>query len=557
MKNIFLIFTVLFSVELFAQTPPDGINYQAVARDASGVEMSETIIDVKMIIKSGGTDGDNIWTEKHEVTTNEFGLFSLVIGAGISTGEGSASVFGDIDWSLAPHYLNVEIDYGDGYIDMGTEQFMSVPYAFASGDSQKLWDTNGSNTWLIDTTSEVGIGTYFPRGGLEIKRDYDIGYNSMLGSFTTNGHLNLIDDGGCSTSSTGGGGGFPDLSLDTLIFNPDDLVSPMTLNSISTTPFDPVDDISVGMVGPAEDFRSWITFGNTISAGKWLMGARPSSYCDGSQSSTSYLPDFKLQYFNEQSLEDILHITHNFSTKLSIGTSSPLSNLHVMGGSTSSDIAITPNTTTGGNSSIFLSEDNDLTYGMRIQYNGEDNWLYFLGDAGSGEVKQVSIKRNGNDASLDSGSGYMVIGQEQDKNIVIDNNEIIARNNGAGSTLFLARELGSSVTVGEASIPSGYKLSVDGKIICEEVRVQTSGSWPDYVFAKDYNLMSLIELEKFILQHQHLPGVSPANEIEEEGIKVAEISHVLMEKVEELTLYIIEANKKIIELESKIDELSK
>ena len=228
-----------------------------------------------------------------------------------------------------------------------------------------------------------------------------------------------------------------------------------------------------------------------------------------------------------------------------------------MGGSTSSDIAITPNTTTGGNSSIFLSEDNDLTYGMRIQYNGEDNWLYFLGDAGSGEVKQVSIKRNGNDASLDSGSGYMVIGQEQDKNIVIDNNEIIARNNGAGSTLFLARELGSSVTVGEASIPSGYKLSVDGKIICEEVRVQTSGSWPDYVFAKDYNLMSLIELEKFILQHQHLPGVSPANEIEEEGIKVAEISHVLMEKVEELTLYIIEANKKIIELESKIDELSK
>lgn len=97
----------------------------------------------------------------------------------------------------------------------------------------------------------------------------------------------------------------------------------------------------------------------------------------------------------------------------------------------------------------------------------------------------------------------------------------------------------------------GFKLSVDGKVMCEELQVELSNSWPDYVFADDYQLLSLSELQKFILKNKHLPGIPAAAKMEEEGIAVGEMQTKLMEKVEELTLYILELHQKIQQLEAK------
>jgi hypothetical protein len=96
--------------------------------------------------------------------------------------------------------------------------------------------------------------------------------------------------------------------------------------------------------------------------------------------------------------------------------------------------------------------------------------------------------------------------------------------------------------VGSINGATGFKVAVDGKVICEELKVQLSGDWPDYVFADDYSMMNLNDLEEFIKAENHLPGVPSAEEVEEaNGIMLGEMQRVTVEKLEELTLYILEA----------------
>ncbi|MBP7399550.1 MAG: hypothetical protein KA954_08185, partial [Chitinophagales bacterium] len=98
---------------------------------------------------------------------------------------------------------------------------------------------------------------------------------------------------------------------------------------------------------------------------------------------------------------------------------------------------------------------------------------------------------------------------------------------------------------------TGYLLAVDGKVICEELKVQLSESWPDYVFGENHQLMNLYDLEKSIQSNKHLPGVPSAKEIETDGLAVGEMQRVMMEKIEELTLYIIQLQKQIDELQAE------
>lgn len=109
---------------------------------------------------------------------------------------------------------------------------------------------------------------------------------------------------------------------------------------------------------------------------------------------------------------------------------------------------------------------------------------------------------------------------------------------------------GNQVTIGQITPAVGYKLSIDGKAICEELKVQLKGSWPDYVFQKDYKLKSLGELQQFIDKNKHLPGIPAAAEMEKNGIEVGDMQKKMMEKIEELTLYIIDLQHQINSLKS-------
>lgn len=115
------------------------------------------------------------------------------------------------------------------------------------------------------------------------------------------------------------------------------------------------------------------------------------------------------------------------------------------------------------------------------------------------------------------------------------------------SRIFVAAATGN---VGIGTDNPTYKLSVLGNIRGTEVVVETG--WADYVFDKKYKLNSLDEVEKFIEQNKHLPGVPSAAEIEKNGLPLGDTQKRMMEKIEELTLYMIEANKKIEKLEKLI-----
>lgn len=119
--------------------------------------------------------------------------------------------------------------------------------------------------------------------------------------------------------------------------------------------------------------------------------------------------------------------------------------------------------------------------------------------------------------------------------------------------------VGGNVYIGTSTgtPATGYQLSVKGKIISEEIKVALSTSWPDYVFGDNYHLTPLEDLEKQIRANKHLPNIPAAAEAEKDGIFLGDMNKRLLEKVEELTLYIIELNKKNNALTEQVQQLAK
>lgn len=110
--------------------------------------------------------------------------------------------------------------------------------------------------------------------------------------------------------------------------------------------------------------------------------------------------------------------------------------------------------------------------------------------------------------------------------------------------------------IGIGTISPDEKLTVKGKIHTQEVRVDMAGPLvPDYVFGNDYKLKSLLEVEEFIKENKHLPEIPSAREIEKNGLMLAEMNMNLLKKIEELTLYSIEQNKKIESQATEIESL--
>ncbi|WP_420602827.1 fibronectin type III domain-containing protein [Flagellimonas sp.] len=117
---------------------------------------------------------------------------------------------------------------------------------------------------------------------------------------------------------------------------------------------------------------------------------------------------------------------------------------------------------------------------------------------------------------------------------------------GGGSSIWLEANSVASysgdVGIGTNAVPSGYKLAVEGKIRTREIRVDQD-TWPDYVFKEGYDLPSLEEIQKHIAEKGHLPNIPSAKEVKANGADLGEMDKLLLEKVEEMMLYIIELKK--------------
>ncbi|WP_461100586.1 beta strand repeat-containing protein [Spirosoma koreense] len=133
-----------------------------------------------------------------------------------------------------------------------------------------------------------------------------------------------------------------------------------------------------------------------------------------------------------------------------------------------------------------------------------------------------------------------------------------------GDNLLNSNVGGVIIGPGVNKTPTGYRLYVADGILTEKVKVavKSTDDWSDRVFEKGYQLRSLNEVERFIHQEKHLPGVPSANEVVKEGVDVGKMQAKLLEKIEELTLYVIEVKKenealrkKSVALERRVNKL--
>lgn len=196
---------------VIAQAPPQGINYQAVAIDFSNAEIPGTdainipvkneAIKVRFSIIKDQITGVTAYQEEHTTTTDQNGLFQLIIGTGFQL---STDAFSDIDWSTGYHYLKVEIDISGSYLEMGTQQLWSVPYALYSekagnGIQDILDNGDGTATFIFEngityTTNNMAgpqgpVGPQGPQGPQGVD-----GPQGPAGA-DGNGIVNTIDNG--------------------------------------------------------------------------------------------------------------------------------------------------------------------------------------------------------------------------------------------------------------------------------------------------------------------------------------------------------------------------
>lgn len=134
----------------------------------------------------------------------------------------------------------------------------------------------------------------------------------------------------------------------------------------------------------------------------------------------------------------------------------------------------------------------------------------------------------------------------------LNSNNLIFKTNSTSTRMTILQSNGN---VGIGTTSPDYKLDVAGVIRCSEVLVQDINQIADFVFKPDYSLPSLQQVDEFILSNGHLPGIPSEAEVKENGMGLVEMQIKLLQKVEELTLYVIEQDKRALEQEKRIKEL--
>lgn len=204
MKKAILIFSICLTIgfTLKAQAP-QGFNYQAVARNNSGVAVTNQSIGLKINLRQGTATGTITYSETHTATSSNIGLLNLVVGGGTVVN----GTFNAIDWSAGPYFIEISMDVtgATNYVLMGTQQLMSVPYALyaANGGTTGAQGITGS-TGAVGATGDAGTngadGATGAVGSTGITGDIGatgvIGITGATGSFGSTG----------STGSTGGTG---------------------------------------------------------------------------------------------------------------------------------------------------------------------------------------------------------------------------------------------------------------------------------------------------------------------------------------------------------------
>lgn len=230
-----------------------------------------------------------------------------------------------------------------------------------------------------------------------------------------------------------------------------------------------------------------------------------------------------------------------------------------------------------GNLNLWVHGEDDLIFTRGTGLGTESMRINSNGNVGIGTTSpSAKLEVNGNTLTngLTSKSSIQIYSTEAgntDRRLTIntiDSDNTYFYNIDDGSATFHTINLGGShslssgVTIlGNGNVGIGVsnptnQFEVNGTIKTKKVKVSATG-WPDYVFASSYDLRSLKEVESFIKENQHLPEVPSAKEVEKEGLDLGKMDATLLQKVEELTLYLIEVNKNQEKLIKEVEALKK
>jgi hypothetical protein len=198
------------------------------------------------------------------------------------------------------------------------------------------------------------------------------------------------------------------------------------------------------------------------------------------------------------------------------------------------------------NYNIGIGDESDIAVG--VNYSTAIGYKSYVSQSNSLVLGSIGVA-NGTTLSTNVGIGTSAPTQKLE---VKDGNILTNQNIYASSAT-------SRVLIGDMNgLNTGaHALAVNGTALFTKATVRLTGTWPDFVFEPTYNLPTLSQVEAYITKHKHLEGVPSAEEVKEKGIDLGDNQTILLKKVEELTLYMIELNKKVETLAKENEELKK
>lgn len=412
--SVFLCFTS----QLFAQVPQK-MSYQAVARDASGIPITNHTIGIKFTVRESSASGPDLFSETQTALTNSLGTFSVEIGGGTAT----LGSFNGIPWGNGPKFLNIKIDPAGGtsYTDMGSYQLLSVAYAQYAKDVLNNDDNDANPNNEIQSLSISGDQLSISSGNTVTLPSS--GGGSMSGtanqvvkftSATAGGNSQIFDDGNFvgigATSAIAGG-----VDRFRLNFAPNNNWAGMNISSTAATG------------------KPFVSFGNNNANLGWI-------YYDGLDANK-----FKI------SMGGYDKFTLMQDGKLGLGTAAPNSALNLSTGAI--DAYIKLNNTSSGESFT-----DGMLLGMRFDgegyiWNYENKPIYFGTNAASrmvitaeGKLNVGNLFANAGHLNVENDGGGLAYPTAHLKNINAGGVSLFAENNSTDATAVFTNARGAAAS---------------------------------------------------------------------------------------------------------------
>jgi hypothetical protein len=350
--------------------------------------------------------------------------------------------------------------------------------------------------------------------------------------------------------------------------------------------FDAIDHVTIYELDDNNQAKSIGGFCATIESGVWVSTSHrfKVEYWGFTGNLTNDYEGFQL-HFEEASQEHVVNHDYYVLGKLGVGTTQPQEMLHVngaiSGGGTNGEVTLK-----GDNGSVTIG----ATDAQTMTFNTDKSKYAF----NTNGTNRMVILSNGNvgigiqtpETKLHVNNGVLKIGDsasqaERLRNLIQIGDENFVQigewekddylsfkasgYNFTGGAVGIGfsnpqyrLDVNGAIHAAEILLDSciyATEITVDGKIRAEEIIVNTTGA--DFVFADDYQLRPLSEVEAFITENKHLPEIKSAQEMQEEGVSVSELQTQLLQKIEELTLYLIQQEQTIKELRKELEQLKK